>query len=270
MIISCSRRTDIPACYPDDFMKMIKLGYCEVVNPYNNKLSKVSLLPSDVTAFVFWSKNYTPFTSILQKLSEMGYSFYLNYTVNNYPAGIEHLTDTNDNIINNLRKLSRNYKIFWRYDPVYISETTDTIFHLDNFRFLCDSFSGYAERVIINFLQPYPTVIKKLSRVTENLRPVLLNDEQTIEIALKLKLIADEYDIKMYSCNKLLYENNITGKSHCVDKDTIEKITGKTITEKIVPTYEGCNCYKSTDIGSYSTCHNSCIYCYACKSNISR
>ncbi|MDP2861728.1 MAG: DUF1848 family protein, partial [Desulfobacterales bacterium] len=35
MIISASRRTDIPAFYTEWFMNRIRAGYCLVPNPFN-------------------------------------------------------------------------------------------------------------------------------------------------------------------------------------------------------------------------------------------
>ena len=58
-IISCSRRTDIPAFLMDWVLERIKEGYVDVVNPFNRKqVSRVSLSPKDVKCFVWWSKNF--------------------------------------------------------------------------------------------------------------------------------------------------------------------------------------------------------------------
>ena len=49
MIISASRRTDIPAFYADWFVNRLNAGYCLVKNPRNPAQTKrVSLLPEDV------------------------------------------------------------------------------------------------------------------------------------------------------------------------------------------------------------------------------
>ena len=50
MIVSASRRTDLPAYYPDWLMGRIAAGYCLVRNPYNAKsLRRVSLEPRTST-----------------------------------------------------------------------------------------------------------------------------------------------------------------------------------------------------------------------------
>ncbi|MCE5210147.1 MAG: DUF1848 domain-containing protein, partial [Deltaproteobacteria bacterium] len=58
MIISCSRRTDIPAFYSDWFVNRLREGYVLVRNPMNAKqIRRVSLAPSDVDCIVFWTKD---------------------------------------------------------------------------------------------------------------------------------------------------------------------------------------------------------------------
>ncbi|UCG53768.1 MAG: DUF1848 family protein, partial [Candidatus Latescibacterota bacterium] len=54
MIISASRRTDIPAFYSRWFMNRVRQGFCLVPNPFNTKqISRVTLAPGDVDALVF-------------------------------------------------------------------------------------------------------------------------------------------------------------------------------------------------------------------------
>ena len=52
MIISVSRRTDIPAFYSEWFFNRLKDGYVYVKNPMNSKqIGKVSLKKEDVDCF---------------------------------------------------------------------------------------------------------------------------------------------------------------------------------------------------------------------------
>ncbi|MBO6292905.1 MAG: DUF1848 family protein [Selenomonas sp.] len=58
MIISASRRTDIPAFYFDWFCQRLREGHVDVVNQFNRKqVSRISLLPEAVDCIVFWTKN---------------------------------------------------------------------------------------------------------------------------------------------------------------------------------------------------------------------
>lgn len=46
MILSASRRTDIPAFYGDWFFKRIRAGFADAVKPFNRKqVSRIKLMP---------------------------------------------------------------------------------------------------------------------------------------------------------------------------------------------------------------------------------
>lgn len=58
MIVSVSRRTDIPAIYSEWFFNRFKDGEVYIRNPFNRKqVSRVRLNRQAVDCFVFWSKN---------------------------------------------------------------------------------------------------------------------------------------------------------------------------------------------------------------------
>ena len=85
MIISASRRTDIPAFYSEWFMRRIHQQYCLCVNPFNrHQVTQVSLQPEDVDALVFWTKNAEPLLLRLPELDARGYRYYFQYTLNGY------------------------------------------------------------------------------------------------------------------------------------------------------------------------------------------
>ena len=48
MIVSASRRTDIPAFYGEWFTNRLRAGYCKCVNPYNRRAYRVDLSPAAV------------------------------------------------------------------------------------------------------------------------------------------------------------------------------------------------------------------------------
>jgi hypothetical protein len=90
MIISASRRADIPGFYAEWFMNRLQEGYCLAPNPFNpRQVARISLLPESVEAIVFWSKNPAPLFHFLPKIEDMGYRFYVLVTVNDYPKALE-------------------------------------------------------------------------------------------------------------------------------------------------------------------------------------
>lgn len=67
MIISASRRTDIPSYYSEWLINRLKEKYVLVRNPMNNhQVSKIDLSPDVVDAIVFWTKNPTPMLAHLE------------------------------------------------------------------------------------------------------------------------------------------------------------------------------------------------------------
>ena len=75
MIISASRKTDIPAYYSEWFMNRIKEGFVCSRNPLNaHQISKIPLNSDVVDCIVFWTKNPIP---MIPKLDELnGYNYY--------------------------------------------------------------------------------------------------------------------------------------------------------------------------------------------------
>ena len=71
MIISASRRTDIPAFYSEWFMNRLSAGYALIPNPRNpNRLGRVELSPKNVDCLVFWTKNPLPMLDKLERISK--------------------------------------------------------------------------------------------------------------------------------------------------------------------------------------------------------
>lgn len=261
MIISCSRKTDIPAFYGRKFMEHIEKGFIIINNRFTGCIRKVNLLPDNVECFVFWSKNYIPFMQELEELERRGYKFYLNYTINAFPDTFEMINNRKAEVVANLLKLSGKHEIFWRYDPLLITEEFDIEFHISNFEKLCSIFEGHVKRVIVNPLQNYDYVIKRLSGTGYN--PAEISENELVNIFIRLKQIAENYNIALMSCTPLLYNSMAAFRSNCIDKETAERLINRKLDIKIKPAYKGCGCYQSIDIGEYLNCGHNCPYCYA-------
>ena len=88
MILSVSRRTDIPAFYSKWFFNRLKEGFVYVRNPMNiHQISKIVLSPDVIDCIVFWSKNPQPMIKSLDELKD--YMYYFQFTINPYDKGLE-------------------------------------------------------------------------------------------------------------------------------------------------------------------------------------
>lgn len=75
MIVSASRRTDIPAYYSEWFVNRLREGFIYVRNPFNPaQVARVSLAPEAVDGIVLWTKNPAPMLPKLGLLKP--YPFY--------------------------------------------------------------------------------------------------------------------------------------------------------------------------------------------------
>lgn len=106
MILSVSRRTDIPACYWDWFLNRVKEGYLYVKNPMNpHQVSKIEVSPETVDCMVFWTKNPGP---MLEKMEEIkDYPFYVQFTLTGYGKEIEPGLPDKRRLISLFQELSR-------------------------------------------------------------------------------------------------------------------------------------------------------------------
>ena len=87
MIVSASRRTDIPTFYSEWFYNRIKEGFLYVRNPMNaHQISRIDLSPDVVDCIVFWTKNPIP---MLPRLDELeAYKYYFQFTLTGYGKDI--------------------------------------------------------------------------------------------------------------------------------------------------------------------------------------
>ena len=73
MILSASRRTDIPCYYGEWFMNRLREGYILTRNPMNHaQVSRIPLSPEIVDCIVFWTKDAANFLPCLDELDRDG------------------------------------------------------------------------------------------------------------------------------------------------------------------------------------------------------
>ena len=90
MILSASRRTDIPCWYMDWFMNRVRAGYALARNPMNaGQVSRVPPSPEVVDGVVFWTKDAKNLLPHLDELDALGYHYYVQFTLTPYEGPLE-------------------------------------------------------------------------------------------------------------------------------------------------------------------------------------
>ncbi len=264
MIISASRRTDIPAFYSDWFLNRLQEGYALVRNPLNiHQASKIKLTPDVVDFIVFWTKNPEPLLLKLDKLKD--YNYYFQFTLTSYDSDIEeNVPKKGKYVIQTFKKLSDKIgknRVIWRYDPILLNDKYTIDYHTKNFEKIAKQLSDYTEKCTISFLDLYKKTEKNLSGC--NITPF---NEQLIRILAKnLSEIAHSYDLDIDTCSENIDLSEFQIKhARCIDADLMEKLTDyKFKVSKDKNQRKECGCVESIDIGAYNTCKNGCRYCYA-------
>jgi hypothetical protein len=187
MIVSVSRRTDIPAYYAAWFMGRVDSGYCLVANPFDaRRITRVSLKGEDVDFLVFWTRDPRPLIPHLPELEARGLRFYFQMTISGYPPEVEPGAPPLDDAIGAMRELISalgSRRVIWRYDPIFVARPDasrgaaappklDADWHRANFARIASSLAGTSagarrggpERVVFSVLDEYSGTARALGR----------------------------------------------------------------------------------------------------------
>lgn len=274
MIISASRRTDIPAFYSEWFMNRVRDGYCLVANPFNAKqVSRISLHPNSVDAIVFWSKNPAPLIPHLAELDSRGFRYYFQYTISNYPVQLEPNVPPLDNRISTALELAEKIgprRVIWRYDPIIISDHTDIEYHKSVFAQIASALDGATTRVIVSLVDYYNKVDRNLGPLEHlgwHFRKCSGTESEVRDLLRWIQEEAREHGFETQSCAEAVDMSDI-GIAHgkCIDDELMNELWGIPLSRKDSGQRSECLCAASKDIGANDTCLHGCRYCYATRS----
>lgn len=262
MIVSVSRRTDIPCWYSDWFFRRLREGFALVRNPMNpHQVSRVPLSPEVVDGFVFWTKNPAPMLPRIGELRE--YPFYFQFTLTPYGSDIESaLPDKSGALIPtflHLAEIAGPERVLWRYDPILISEGWTVAAHVDHFARMAGRLRGATDNCTISFLDSYRG---KAAQMRDLRCPTV--DEQR-QLAAAMAEIARENGMRLQTCAEAIDLSEF-GVDHarCIDAARMSRIAGHPLAAPRDKNQRAaCGCAASVDIGAYDTCRNGCRYCYA-------
>ena len=268
MIISASRRTDLPSYYSEWLFNRFREEYVLVRNPMNvHQISRIDLSPSVVDGLVIWTKNPIP---MLPRLSELEkYNFYFQFTLNAYGRDVEpNVPSKKEEIIPAFIQLSKTIgrdRVIWRYDPIFLNEHYTIEYHYTYFKKLASMLSEYTEKCTVSFIDLY----RNTARNVQPLQIQIETHEQQLELLDTFSRIAHQYGIYIDTCAEAIELNGLEiPHACCIDKERLERLGHCRLkVEKDKNQRPECGCVASIDIGAYNTCKNGCLYCYANYSN---
>lgn len=271
IIISASRRTDLPAFYSEWFINRIRAGYCTAVNPFNRRqVARVSLRTEDVDVIVFWTKNPEPLIKHLEELDNRGFLYYFQYTLTGYPRALEpHVPELKKGIstFKILADLIGPEKVIWRYDPIIISNRTGSDYHKKQIDHIARELEGFTHRLVISVVDEYRKARVNFDRLEKQSVNIArqISENQVRDIVEFTVDRAKCSKMEAFSCAEVLDLKPfglMPGK--CIDDSYIERVFGINVaSEKDKSQRLACGCVRSKDIGAYDTCLHGCLYCYA-------
>lgn len=264
VILSVSRRTDIPNYYSEWLVRRFRAGFLCVRNPMDHyQVSRINLSPEVIDCIVFWTKNPVPMFPYLDEFSR--YMYYFQFTLTGYGREIEPgLPDKKKVLIPAFRELADRIgkeRMVWRYDPVFLSDRYTLDYHVKAFAQIAEALAGKTQRVVISFLDDYD----KTKRNMKGYGIRDLTEEKMRRLAQGLARIAGGYGMEIQTCAEKidLLEYGIAHGA-CIDRSYIEHLLGCRLQGgRDRGQRPECGCMESVETGSYHTCRNGCRYCYA-------
>ncbi|GHV94176.1 hypothetical protein AGMMS50293_04960 [Spirochaetia bacterium] len=297
MIVSVSRRCDIPRFQFDWFMEQLNVGFVDVANPFNAaQVRRVPLQPgsgSDAAeVLVFWTRDPRAILACTEELERWGFRYYVMVTVTGYPAVLEPNVLPTETVCADMgclaQKIGRQ-RVIWRYDPIFLSSITDKDFHRRNFSALAQRLTSSTRRVIISLYDEYRGAkrrIEALERAGVLRIPLAVDGERRptgeglsaggkapspratepgiAALLTDMAAIANAAGMEIQSCAETEnFEPMGIKAGACIDGELIKELWGIEIAGKDKHQRPHCLCAQSVDIGRYGDCQAGCVYCYA-------
>ncbi len=263
----------------DCFMAGIEAGYFFVQNPFNGVYSNVAATPSAVHTIVFWSKDFSRFIAggYGERLSEMGYNLFFNFTINSESPLLEpHIVSLSERL-DQARALCRNFgpeTVQWRFDPICFYHYRGRTYHnLDGFDEIARRLSGLGvRRCITSFADLYAKVKRRTAQSQDFafVDPPLEKKQRIVE---KMADRLESLGITLYTCceeklTETLGKDTNVCQGACIDNRLLMALFGGKLScrkDSGQRAAQGCGCLTSRDIGAYDAqpCFHDCLYCYA-------
>ncbi|MDB4303529.1 DUF1848 domain-containing protein [Desulfosarcina sp.] len=273
LIVSASRKTDLPAHHSDWFMERLRRGHLVVNFPVKRYIS------FDLTRLiVFWTKNPQPLMQHLDEIDAMGINYYFQFTLNDYEQeGLEPNVPPLVERIDTFKRLAERIgreKVIWRFDPLALTDNIDRQGLIGKVGSLMQALDRHTEKMVFSFLHPaaHKKAERKLKKAGINAKG--FSDEDKAYVARHIAEMAAESGIQAAACAEGMDLAPFgIARNKCIDDGLIRRLFG--YDHELMAFVNGgndlsdkgqrqlCGCVPSIDIGTYDTCRHFCHYCYA-------
>ena len=274
-VISASRRTDLPAFFPEFLAAALRAGRAEVVGP-GGRARIVDLSPAAVHTLVLWSKDFTRvidnaagLRTALQAYDQL----YFLFTVTGLGGTrLERGVPGPDEMLAQLPILAElagdPRRVSIRFDPVvFWREGSRERTNLDSFSKVA---AAAARAGVIDIRFSATQWYGKAPRRARNKGLDFVDPPEAVklEAARRMAAVAREHGLTLHACaQEFLARVPGVKVSSCIDGARLTELhpSGEEAAAFKDPGQRReCGCTRSVDIGSYTqACAHGCLYCYA-------
>lgn len=281
IVLSASRRTDIPGGYTPWFMDCIQRGFFTVTNPFNRKTRIIETTPDTVHTIVFWSKNFGPFLDLdaHKTLTKKGFNLFFNFTVNADNRILEPGIPDLNTRLNQAARLANDLdpaQIAWRFDPIcFYKEKNRPMTNTQGFRSIADALSDIGVNCCVtSFYDPYKKVEHRIRRLTQTGSPGIEfidpGTQTRKAVVQKMAGYLRSKSMDLFTCCEGDLPESLENvrANACIDGSLYQSLFGgfpETAKDYGQRRKQGCRCTRSVDVGSYDRhpCPHNCLFCYA-------
>ncbi|MBN2200238.1 MAG: DUF1848 family protein [Candidatus Aminicenantes bacterium] len=274
-IVSASRRTDLPAFFPEWLAGALRAGRADFSGP-SGRRKTVALKPEDVHTLVLWSKNFSALLAGRYGLRELLGRYdqlYFLFTITGLGGtvaepGVPEAGEALAQLPELIRLAGDARRVSVRFDPVvFWKESGRTLSNLDFFDRLAPAAAALGIRDMrFSFAQWYRKAVRRArARGFDFFDPSV---EEKRAAAGELAARASELGLRLHACSQG-FLGGVEGvrPSACIDGSLLGALhpaRERTSLAKDTTQRRDCRCTRSVDIGSYTqACPHACVYCYA-------
>ncbi|MBI2571696.1 MAG: DUF1848 family protein [Candidatus Schekmanbacteria bacterium] len=285
VIISASRRTDIPRYYAKWFAARRAAGLAAFRTAFGTP-GTVSLAPDDVVAYLFWTRHLGAFRDQIRAIRGEGTPVAVQFTITGYPRRLEPhapgLAAALRDFCRTSAELADARAIQWRYDPIVLADDLDRGTHERTFTAIARTLHGATRVVNTSVVEPYLRTIRRLGdpsaavrapdpsrhrAVAQRYPHLRVWGEEGRDLLRTLAQIAAEHEMELRACCNP--ELGLPPSTCCgveLFRGYGEAVADDIAAIRRAPSRPDCRCVSVVDIGMDETCIAGCRYCYAVRS----
>lgn len=274
VIISASRRTDMPRFYLQELIKQLNGRRFRWHHPFTAKEMELELEVEQKAVMVLWSKDFGPF--LRNREAFRTWPLFFHFTLNTPDHILEPDLPPLDERLQQLRQLVGLYgakAVRWRFDPIVLYRASEHSY--GNLPGLVPIARRIAKmgihHVTVSFMDSYRKIDRRVRRLEKPIDIIYPPDDDQVELFRKPAEHLSEMGFAIQTCcEPVLAASGLPRVSagRCIDAHLLSEISGlelSTAADRGQRRSSGCRCHRSTDVGCYihHDCYGQCLYCYA-------